>query len=195
VTGGVLLTGGASRRMGADKGSIVVGGRTLAERAAHALASVCDPVVEVGPGLTSLARAVEDPPGSGPLAAFLAGVDALGVDALGVDALGAHAFGMDGPVVVLACDLPFVDDAVVRWLADAPGLGSVVPVVAGRAQYTCARWSAAACAAGRAARAGGERRMSALLGAADAELVDAGDHAARLADIDTPEDARRLGLS
>ena len=51
---GILLTGGASRRMGTDKATIVVGGETLARRTARLLSAVCDPAVEVGPGASDL---------------------------------------------------------------------------------------------------------------------------------------------
>jgi molybdopterin-guanine dinucleotide biosynthesis protein A len=70
---GVLLTGGASRRMATDKANIVWRGETLAARAARVLGAACDPVIEVGSGATGLRCVREDPPGSGPLAALLAG--------------------------------------------------------------------------------------------------------------------------
>ncbi len=70
---GVLLTGGASRRMATDKATIVWRGETLAARAARVLTAVCDPVIEVGPGATQLPCVREHPAGSGPLAAFVAG--------------------------------------------------------------------------------------------------------------------------
>ena len=78
---GVLLTGGASRRMGVDKARIVVNGETLAARSARVLASVCDPVVEVGSGVSGLPAVQEEPSGAGPLVAMLAGVGALGARA------------------------------------------------------------------------------------------------------------------
>ena len=59
---GLLLTGGASRRLGVDKSRLRVDGRTLAERAAERLRAVCDIVVEVGPGRSDLPVAREDPP-------------------------------------------------------------------------------------------------------------------------------------
>ena len=51
---GLLLTGGASRRMGSDKALLEVEGRRMVDRAAAALAAVAAPVVEVGPGWSSL---------------------------------------------------------------------------------------------------------------------------------------------
>ena len=46
--------------------------------------------------------------------------------------------------VLLACDLPFVDAALLRLLVEWPGTGTVIPVVDGRFQYACARYGAAA---------------------------------------------------
>ena len=82
--------------MGTDKALLEVDGRTLAERAAAVLRAVCDPVLEVGPGVSGLPAVREDPPGAGPLAALGAGAAEL--------ARGGHA----GPVLVLAVDMPFV---------------------------------------------------------------------------------------
>lgn len=175
---GVLLTGGASRRMGTDKAAIVVDGTTLAARAARVLAAVCDPVVEVGPGGSGLDHVREEPAGSGPLRALVAGVDALGAR---------------GPVVVLGCDLPFVDEATLRLVAQWPGEGSVVPIVADRPQYACARWSADAIAR---CRRGAESSLRALVDEGT-ELLDesvwgAVTTARAFADVDTPGDLARL---
>jgi molybdenum cofactor guanylyltransferase len=182
MTAGVLLTGGASRRMGLDKATLVIAGETLAQRTARVLTAACAPVIEVGSGVTNLLCAREDPPGEGPLAGFLAGASAL-------------ALASDAAIVLLACDLPFVDDAVVRMLVEHPGNGSVVPTVEGKKQYACSRWSAAAIASARVAFAQGERAMRALLGAGDAAFVVADTHARALADVDTPDDLARLGLA
>src|SRR5438105_2544862 len=61
MTAGVLLTGGASRRMGLDKATLVVDGETFAQRAARVLTAACDPVIEVGSGVTVLPCAREEP--------------------------------------------------------------------------------------------------------------------------------------
>jgi molybdopterin-guanine dinucleotide biosynthesis protein A len=165
--------------MGRDKAALVVAGETFAVRAARVLAAVCDPVIEAGPGASGLPWVREEPAGAGPLAALLAGVDALGTP---------------GPVVCLACDLPLLDAAALRVVADWPGSGSAVPRVGDRLQYACARWSAAALAGGRAAYAAGERAL-AVLARVDTVEVDDPSLAAALADVDTPADLRRLGLS
>lgn len=171
---GILLTGGASSRMGRDKATLVVNGEMLAARGARILQSVCDPVLEAGPGITSLPAVRESPPGSGPLAALFAAYDLL---------------SGDGSVLLLACDLPFVTDDVLRMLVEHPAPGSVVPVVDGRAQYACARWSAVAVAGAR-----GGTALRDLVQGGDVTTVDL-DDARALQDVDTPEDLRRLGLS
>jgi molybdenum cofactor guanylyltransferase len=181
---GIVLTGGASRRMGNDKARIVWRGETLAARAARVLAAVCDPVLEVGPGLTDLPSVREDPPGAGPLAALVAAADALETA---------------GPVVLLACDMPFVEEPVLRLLADHAGAATVIPVAAGRLQLACARYGPNAIARARDALARGETALRAAVDADHEELAEeqwvvvGGPDA--FADLDTPGDLDRLGLS
>jgi molybdopterin-guanine dinucleotide biosynthesis protein A len=176
---GLLLTGGASSRMGVPKAMLVVDGQTIAERAARHLAIVCDPVVEVGPGYSGLRRVDEDPPGQGPLAALVAGADAV---------------GGDGPVLLLACDLPFVTDVLLGRLANWDGDGTVVPVdETGTAQLVCARYSREVIDRARSGLADGERSLRSLLRDADFTRVNDVDPC-ELIDVDTPEDAKRWGI-
>ena len=181
---GVLLTGGASRRMGSDKAQLVVNGETLAARSARVLSEVCDPVIEVGPGVSGLPAVREDPPGAGPLVALLAGVGAL---------------GSPRTVLLLACDLPFVDAPVLRLLADWPGAGTVIPVVEGRFQYACARYGPAALDEAVAALRSGDSSLRAIAGSDCSYLTSQewGDVATveSFADVDTPDDLKRLGLA
>jgi molybdopterin-guanine dinucleotide biosynthesis protein A len=181
---GVLLTGGASRRMTTDKAAIVWRGETLAARAARVLTAACDPVIEVGSGATELRCVREDPPGSGPLAALVAG---------------ARAMGSRGPVVLLACDLPFVEPPIISLLAEWPGRPTVIPVVDGRLQYACARYGSDALARAEIALAAGDYSLRAAgegdhdeLSESEWRAVGATD---TFADVDTPADLRRLGLS
>jgi molybdopterin-guanine dinucleotide biosynthesis protein A len=181
---GLLLTGGASRRMGTPKANLLLDGETLARRAGRALASVCAPVLEVGPGHTDLPAVLEEPRGGGPVAALVAGWDALD----------------DPPAVLLvACDLPFLDVGLLRALAELPGTGPVVPVAAGRPQPTCARYDRRARdeAASRLRR--GSVSFHSVLDALDVVYLDesrwgevAGPNA--LVDVDTPEEAARWGV-
>ncbi len=179
----LLLTGGASRRMGRDKAALVVDGDRLADRTAALLCQVGRPVVEVGPGYTSLPCTCEDPPGSGPLAAVAAGGDWLGC--------------RSDPTLVLATDLPRLTLEFLHRLIDYPAPGPEYCVVprdaAGRAQPLCARYSPAALARATELVAAGHRSMNALLQVVAVTWLDpvrpddvlADDV---LADIDTPAD-------
>ncbi|HEX3563979.1 MAG TPA: molybdenum cofactor guanylyltransferase [Acidimicrobiales bacterium] len=183
---GLLLTGGASRRMGTDKASIVLAdGRTCAQTVAARLAEVADPVLEIGPGATGLTAVPDDRPGAGPLAALATGWAAL---------VGS---GHAGPVLVLACDLPRVTVAVLELLARASGDDTVVPVVGGRPQPLCARFGPASLDQCQRLLDEGRRSLMALLDVTPvvwlgpevwSEVVDE----QCFADMDTPEDLVRV---
>ena len=185
---GILLTGGASRRMGFDKARLPVDGVPLGARLGRLLQGVVAPVVEVGPGVSWLPALQEDPPGQGPLVAMCAGACRLG------------EMGHAGPVLVLACDLPFMTSAVLAELAAwPPARSSVVPVVAGRPQPLCARWSQAALGAAYRLADQGERAMKCLFECADVVFLDEKQWgtegvARAFADVDSPADLKALGL-
>jgi molybdopterin-guanine dinucleotide biosynthesis protein A len=187
VIAGLLLTGGASRRMGVDKAELRRDGERLADRAARVLAEVCDPVIEVGPGRSTLPAVHEATPGEGPLVALVAGAVAL------------RERGHAGPLILLAVDLPFVEPPLLTWLAGRPGAGTVVPTVAGEPQPCCARYGPDAVAIAAGLVAEGERSLRALLAAAPVERVPEDTWRAvaprgALDDADTPDDVDRLGL-
>jgi molybdopterin-guanine dinucleotide biosynthesis protein A len=180
---GVLLTGGASSRMGTDKAHLVVNGETLATRAARVLSAVCDPVIEVGPAVSGLPAIQEDPPGAGPLVALLAGHGAL---------------GRPPSIVLLACDLPFVEPPLLQLLVEWPGRRTVIPVVEGRLQYACARYGPSAFGAAPDALRNGMTSLHAIA-QSDCEYLTASQWGTvadgrSFADVDTPADLERLGL-
>lgn len=188
--GGLLLTGGDSRRLGAPKAELWIDGERLVDRAVRVLSATCDPVIEVGPAYagSSVLSVREEPPGSGPLAALVAGADALA-------ARGAS----DAPFMVLAVDLPTVETSFLMWLRDFNSVGAVVPRVDGMAQPLCARYPASAVAVARGLLAQDRRSMHALLDVIDVTWVDEAEwgsiaSVAMFADVDTPEDARQSGL-
>ena len=187
TTAGLLLTGGASRRLGVTKATLLLDGERLVDRATRVLALVCDPTYEVGPGIGSLPNIVDEPAGRGPLVAVAAGADVL------------RERGHLGAAIVLAVDTPFVDATLLRWLASHPSPASVVPRVEGMAQTLCSRYSHDALVTASALVGAGERSMRALLGAIDVVLADEHDWCAvadahSFVDIDTVEDAVNAGV-
>ena len=181
---GLLLTGGASRRLGVDKATLVLDGETLAARAARLLAARCDRVLEVGPGVSGMPSIREVPQGSGPLFALAAGATELAAD------------GGLGSVLLLACDLPWVAPALDVLMVTA-GHELVIPLDAdGRRQYVCARYGPAALVHAIALAAAGEQSLRALVAAGPAESVTElrGFAPGVFADIDLPEDAQRAGI-
>ena len=115
VASAAILAGGRARRFdGRNKGALLVGGRTIIDRQLAVLRQVADDIVLVGgreapPGTRLLVDRVE---GSGPLA--------------GLDA--ALAGARHDPVIVVACDMPFLTTSflvhLVRMSAD---VDAVVP--------------------------------------------------------------------
>ncbi len=183
----LLLTGGASRRMGRDKASLPIDGTTLARRTATLLQRVTLSTMEVGPGASGLWATREIPPGGGPLAAIAEGCRAL------------RARGHEGDALIVACDLPFVSEDLLRFLVfyDAPG--SVVPLVHGRAQPLLAKWGHRDLDDARDLVARGARSLRGMLSRPDVTFLDesAWGHVAddtHFADVDSPDDLRLFGL-
>lgn len=168
--------------MGTTKATLEIGGEPLAVRSARILGSVCDPVLEVGPGYTDLEHVREDPAGQGPLAAFVAGSARLPA---GV------------PLMMVACDMPDLDPVLLRVLAEHPGDATVVPEAEGRLQTLCARYGVAARTVAPQLLAAGERSLRGLLTAADHEVLleDAWSRMVTpdaFRDLDTPDDLARF---
>ena len=192
---GLLLTGGWSRRMGRDKATIASGaaeeGPSFAERAARMLLACTGPAVEVGPGHSGLRSVSEDPPGRGPLAALAAGGAEL------------RRIGWVGPAVVIATDMPRIEPPLLEWLVGYPGDRSVVPVVGGRPQPLCARYSCEALEAALSLSNAGATALRDLLATVNPVLAGpdewepAGIDPSWFADIDTPEElaAYRTGMA
>jgi len=115
---GVVLTGGRSRRMGTDKAFVMHRDRPMVIAVADALWEAgCHPVECQGGDLEQLAAlglpvVADDEPGRGPVAAMTSAARRHG-----------------GPIVVAACDLPFLDADTVRSVVDA-GAAAGRPAVA-----------------------------------------------------------------
>jgi molybdopterin-guanine dinucleotide biosynthesis protein A len=167
---GIVLCGGASRRMGRDKATLEVtspehGVETLLERAArHLREAGADPVLVATGTAGRLGstpwREVDDLAhrGDGPLAGILAGL--------------RHA---PHPVVaVLAVDLPDARPAILRWLRAAwtETDAALVPLdPEGRPQPLHALYATATADAIEAALARGERRVLRVVEAAGARYL------------------------
>ena len=118
---GVILAGGSGSRIGGDKASRLLGGRPLAQWAADALDRVADEIiVAIAPDQTPPAIRSRVPayacfdllPARGPLTGIYTGLDAARGDC----------------IVVVPCDAPFVEPALLSLLLERRrGWDCVVP--------------------------------------------------------------------
>ncbi len=186
---GVVLTGGASTRMGQDKATMVLDGAsaTLARRTARLLLQHTSPCVELGPGASGLPEVRDS--GGGPLLA-LAGAARLW-----------ESLPADGHVVVVATDLPRLTGGLLAWLASHPAAGPVVPLDRGRRQPLCARYPVADLRRTPAAVAAGVTALRVWLAGLEvheaprAEWGPAAGDLRALRDADTPSDLAALGAA
>jgi molybdopterin-guanine dinucleotide biosynthesis protein A len=178
---GVVLCGGASRRMGRDKALLEVDGEPMALRVAAALrAAGATEVFAVGgdaAALTDLGLDVrpDEWPGAGPLAGTIT----------------ALAAAREELVLVAACDLlrptPSALGDTVRALVDHRGAVGAVPVLDGHRQWGQAAWHVRVAPALLRAFETGERSLR--RSAEDLLVVElAGFEPAALADADVPAD-------
>lgn len=110
--GVIILTGGGSSRMGADKAVLLWNGRRAVDRLAqlaHHLGAAA--VLTAGDRDYGLPRAAEDPPGGGPAAGIVAGATAL------------RGQGCSR-ALVLAVDAPTILETDLHALLDAPPPGA-----------------------------------------------------------------------
>jgi molybdopterin-guanine dinucleotide biosynthesis protein A len=159
---GLVLAGGASRRMGTDKAQIVLGAEPLVMRTVRTLAEVCsDVVVASGDGhrldhlrLPQVADAI---PGAGPLGGIAAGLEAARHDL----------------VAVVATDMPAASPAVLTLLAGLwQGEAAVVPVVQGRWEPLHAVWARSAAPRIVACLQAGDRKVMRVLATLGVRLVE-----------------------
>jgi len=149
-----ILAGGRGRRMGGvNKALLEVEGRRIIDRQLDVLVPLFDEVLLVvaAPDGWNVPRArlvVDRRPGLGPLA-------------------GLEAALQEGDVFAVACDMPFLDDQIIRQICALSG--TVVPRVEGRPQPLHARYAAGALAAVSRRLEAGALRMLDLL--ADLEVT------------------------
>lgn len=184
---GLLLSGGLSSRMGQDKTQLRVEGVTLANRTGRLLERVVDIAIEVGPGTSGLSSVRDEPPGDGPLSALVVGYEAL------------RERGAPDDALLVASDLPNLTEELLAFLVRFDATGSVVPMVEGRAQPLCARWSRQDLDTAVMRWHDGERSLRFLLTQPGVTWLEEPHwrHVASadtFADVDTPDDAQRWGL-
>ena len=188
----VVLTGGTAARMdGADKAALEVDGTTLLERALTATAAATAVVVVGTPVGTSrpVTWTREQPPGGGPAAGLLAGLDAL------------SAGPSEAPLVaVLAVDMPRVSAATFDRLAGAVrgphgsggADGALLVDDDGRRQLLCAVYRTAALQAARPADRAAEHGLPVRRLLAPLRLVEVAALPDEARDVDTWEDLRAV---
>jgi molybdopterin-guanine dinucleotide biosynthesis protein A len=181
IIAGIFVGGRSSRMGGQPKGLLeLTPGLTLVGRwraLFQRLGIACVLVGESGAYTGERVPAIADADAAGPLGGLLA--------------LLAHAG--ERVAVAVACDMPFVSDALVARLVDAPPTPALVARRAGRWEPFFARYDARAIRPlAEAAARSGARSLQAILDAVGArELPLSPEEAAQLDDWDTPADARR----
>jgi molybdopterin-guanine dinucleotide biosynthesis protein A len=152
--GAVVLAGGRSSRMGADKAAIDFCGTRMIDLATHRLAELTDRIVVVARqhhGLSpTVGQVIEDErPFGGPLPALVAGLRATGAERN----------------LVVACDMPFLNTAFLVHLAGllTDEFDAVVPTTANGFEPLHAAYGDCAIEPLLAAIAAGDRSLRAAL--------------------------------
>jgi molybdopterin-guanine dinucleotide biosynthesis protein A len=180
----IVLAGGTAQRLGGvDKALLEVSGRTLLD---HLIGTLPDtvPIVVAGPRrptVRAVTFRVEDPAGSGPVAAISAALAAISTPHL----------------AVVAVDTPWAAPVVMRLVDELTRAGeaeAIIPIDSqGRRQLLCAAWRTTALTAAleRLGDPDGRSVRALVDGVAVRERPLSPDEAAMLADIDTPDDLAR----
>jgi molybdopterin-guanine dinucleotide biosynthesis protein A len=196
IVDAIVLTGGRSSRLGsATKSQLYLAEETLLRRTLAA-ASAARRIVVVGPDPaeslpTGVLRTREDPPFGGPAAGVAAGMDSLA----------RASTTTSEAVLVFACDMPHVDRATPLLLQGLLGhleADGVVPVDAeGHPQLLAAAYRTSRLAAAIALHeeTGSLHSLPMRRLVQDLDLVPIVVPTDATADVDTWEDARRLGVS
>jgi molybdenum cofactor guanylyltransferase len=178
---GIVLAGGASRRMGRDKATMAVAGQTLVERVVAVVGSRCHPVLVVaapGQALPELPAQIlrDEVRGVGPLLATALGLRAAA--AAGVE----HAF-------VCAVDMPYLTAQIIDELL-LPASRSDADVLLpwdGRDHYLAGVYRTALASRADDLVAAGERSMRALVQSCDTQRIVM-DQRRELTNVNTPQD-------
>ncbi len=114
---GIIVAGGASRRMGRDKAFIDLQGRPLIARVLDRVQAVCSETIIVSNNREAFAEY---------------GVEVIGDAYPGKGSLGGIFTGLQAAreplALAVACDMPFLDERLLRHLISlAPGFDVVIP--------------------------------------------------------------------
>ena len=179
----IILAGGASTRMGRDKANVLLGGQTLLQ---HVIASTQQvfpqtilSVREPRPGI-GLPQVCDASDVSGPLAGVIAAMTQVKTPW----------------VFIVACDMPFMQAAVIELLGQyRDGNQAVVPVIRGHAQPMAAFYAHGVLEVLRAHLArGGKNSLRAVFERLcmryvdETELIKADPALRSFFDLDTPHD-------
>lgn len=180
--GVIVLAGGRSSRMGADKAQVRVNGVRLVDALLASLPAGM-PHVVVSPFDLGFRTVSEDPPFGGPVAGIAAGAQALTTPLIAVLAVDAPASARLVPKLIDAVTTP----------TDAGTLPDVAVVEddEGFVQPLCGVWQAASLSSALQAVDSRDAAAKALLRAAKNVVTVRGDGAER--DYDTPEQLAELG--
>lgn len=186
---GIILAGGRSSRMGANKALLTIDGQNLAQRLVARLTPICDQVIVVANdpapyrelGLPVVADIIR---GRGPLGGIHAGLSSSTTP---------YSFAV-------ACDMPFASTALAEYMfRQAAGNDVVVPVHAGGLEPLHALYSRACLPAIEARLAhGSDVRIIAFFPdvavrtVSEAEIRQFGDPERIFYNINTREDYERL---
>jgi molybdopterin-guanine dinucleotide biosynthesis protein A len=179
----IILAGGDSKRMGRDKASLMLGEQTLLQHVIAAMRRVFPQIIfsvrEPRPEIDCM-QVCDEQFNAGPLAGLAAGLEHIATP---------WAF-------VVACDMPFVEAAMVELLATyRPEHQAVVPVVQGHPQPLAAFYARSCLDTIRPHLAGGGKNsLRAVLEqlhvryVTETELLQADPALRSFFDLDTPQD-------
>ncbi len=181
---GLILAGGASRRMREDKALLDYHGKPQLTWTYELVRSVCDPV------FVSVRANQADEPVRARLPQIIDGAEGLGPVGGILSAQERHP-GVAW--LVVACDLPFLDKATLRRLLSSrdPGRDATAFISShdGLPEPLCAIWEPRSRAALKDAIATGRNCPRKILINADTKLI-AQPHPAALDNVNTPEERR-----
>ena len=178
----VVLTGGASIRMGQNKAELLIDGIPMAQRIVQELADIQLPITVLGRNPIEGAQFQMDLDHyGGPLAAL------------------AGFTPKKDLVFVTSCDLPLFDARVVHFLYSRMfKADGVVPIINGRHQPLCALYQASSLAIARGIFALGERRIMKwldrleLLEVNEADFINASIPTVSVMGVNTREEFERI---